>query len=78
MKERNQFRLQFGTEVDHQIATRQNVQLREGRIHNDVLRCEDHHFSDLFFDPKTIWFLAEVSEQTFFGNATQTGFGKKP
>ena len=54
MEQRQQLLLQLGTEVDQQIATGENVQLGEWRVHDHVLRGEHHHLADFLADPVTI------------------------
>ena len=39
--------LQLRVQVDQQVATAQQVQLRERRVLDDVLRCKDQHVANL-------------------------------
>ena len=48
-----------GDEVDQQVAAAQDVELGEGRVHDEVLRGEDHHLADLFADPVAALLLDE-------------------
>ena len=64
MKERQELLLQFRSQVDQQVPTNQNVQLGEGRIHDDILRSEDHHLPDRFVDLVAALCLDEEPVQT--------------
>ena len=47
MKERDELLLHLRDQVDQQVAAAQDVQLGKGRIHDEILGCEDHHLPDL-------------------------------
>src|SRR5262249_11658633 len=68
VKQRDELLLQLRGQVNEQIAARQDVQLREGRIHDDVLWGKDHHLSDLFADPVATLLLNEESAQALGGD----------
>ena len=48
VKEREELLLQLRGQVDQQVPAAQDVELGEGRIHDEVLRGKDHHLADLF------------------------------
>ncbi len=47
VEQRDHLALQFGGQVDEQVATADDIEPRERRVHHDVLRREDHHLADL-------------------------------
>ena len=47
VKKREEFPLQFRAEIDEQIAAAEDVQLGEGRVHDEILRRKDDHLADL-------------------------------
>ena len=51
VKERHEFLLQLRRQIDQQVAAAQDVQLGEGRVHDEVLRGKDHHLPDLLAAP---------------------------
>ena len=59
VKQRNQFLLHLRGQIDQQVAAAQNVQLGEGRIHDEILRRKDHHLADLFAHPVAALLLGE-------------------
>ena len=63
VKERQQLLLQLRRQVDQQVAAAQDVELGEGRIHDDVLRGKDHHLADLLADPVAALVLDEEPAQ---------------
>ena len=72
VKNWNQPFLQFRLEIDHQVAAREQVELGEGRVLDDVMYCEHHFFANLPPDdvtPVVAAFLAEKSAQARRGHA---------
>ena len=63
VKQRNEFLLHFRRQVDQQVAAAQDVQLGEGRVHDEVLRRKDHHLADLLAHPVAVFFLDEEPAQ---------------
>jgi len=59
MKQRNQFSLHLRGQINQQVAAAQNVQLGEGRVHDEILRRKDHHLADLLAHPVAVFFPGE-------------------
>src|SRR4029077_1771780 len=59
MKQRQEFLLGLGFQIDQEIAARQEVQLRKWRIGQDVMRCEHHQIPNLLLNPITVVFLGK-------------------
>ena len=60
MEQRQQLLLQFGLEVDQQIAAAQQVEAGEGWVHHQVLRREDDHLADLVAHPIAVIVLHDI------------------
>ena len=65
VKERQQFFLQLRGQVDQQVPAAQDVELGEGRIHDEVLRGKDHHLPDGLADLVAALYLDEKPAQPF-------------
>ena len=52
MEQRHEFLLHLCGQVDQEIPAAQDVQLRERRVHDEILRRKDHHLPDLL--PHTV------------------------
>ena len=79
MKQRNQLFLHFRRQINQQIAAAQNVELGEGRIHDQVLRRKDHQLANLLAHlVTTALFLRKEPLQPFFGNLGGDRRGKYP
>ena len=63
MKERQELLLQLRGQVDEQVPAAQDVELGEGRVHDDVLRGKDHHLPDGLADPVAALVLDEEPAQ---------------
>ena len=63
VKSRDQAVLDFRFQVDHQVAATKQVEPGEGRILDDVLHGEHHHFADIFLDPVACVLLDEKVAQ---------------
>ena len=59
IEQRQQLFLQLGTEIDQQVAAGEDIEFGEGRVGDDVLRGEHHHFADV---------LADAIAAAFFGH----------
>ena len=51
--------LRLGLQIDQEIAAGQEIQLRKGRIGQDVMRCKHHQIPNLLLDPVTAVFLGK-------------------
>ena len=49
--QRQELLLRLGIDVDQEVSTTEDVELRERRIDEDVLRRKDHQVADFFLDP---------------------------
>ena len=65
MKEGQEFLLQLRGKVDQEVPAAQDVELGEGRVHDDVLHGEDRHLPDLFGDPVAVLFFDEEPLEAF-------------
>ena len=63
MKHVQQFLLQIGFQVNHQVAAAEQMQLGKGRVAGDVLRRKNHHAADLLADAVTTRHLGEETRQ---------------
>ena len=63
MKERKEFFLHLRGQVDQQVPAAQNIQLGKGRVHDEVLRREDHRLPDLFAHPVAVFFFGKEPAQ---------------
>ncbi len=63
VKERQELLLQLRGQVDEEVPADQDVELGEGRVHDDVLRGEDHHLADLLAHPVAALLLDEEPAQ---------------
>ena len=63
VKERQELLLQLRVQVDQQVPAGQDVELGEGRVHDEVLRGKDHHLADLFADPVAVLVLDKEPAQ---------------
>ena len=61
MKQWDQFLLHLRGKIDQQVAATQDIQFGEGRIHDQVLLCKNHHFPDFFAYPVTALFFDKVA-----------------
>ena len=68
VKERQEFLLQLGREIDEKVAAAQDVEPGERRVHDEVMRGAEHHLADLFAHLITVLSLHEESAQTFRRN----------
>ena len=68
VKQRNQFLLHLGGQINQQVAAAQDVQLGEGRVHDEILRGKDDHLANLFAHPVAMLFLLEEALQPGFRN----------
>ena len=71
VKKRHQLFLQLCIEIDQQITADHDVQLGERRVHDEILRSEDHRLADLLPHTKTaVLVLHEKLTQPFFGDVS--------
>ena len=63
VKQRQQLFLQLRGQVDEQVPAAQDVELGEGRIHDEVLRGKDHHLPDGLADLVAALYLDEKPAQ---------------
>ena len=68
MKEREELLLELRGQVDQEVPADQDVELREGGVHDDVLGGEDHHLADLFAHPVAPLLLDEEPAQALRRN----------
>ena len=59
VKQRHELLLHLGRQVDQQIAAAQEIQLGEGRIHDEALRGKDDQLADLAGHPAAVLILDE-------------------
>src|SRR5687767_13911341 len=64
MEERQELPLQFSGEVNQEIPAAEQIELRKRRVHQDILRREDHQFPNLFRHSIAKLFLAEIALET--------------
>ena len=60
--------LQFRVEIDQQVPADHQIELREGRILDDVLRGKDQRLPDLFADVVGVVLVGEVAFQPLLGD----------
>ena len=65
MKERHELFLQLRRQIDEQVPAGHEIDLGEGRIHDEVLRRKDHHLADILCDPVAVLVLDEEPAQAF-------------
>ena len=68
MEQWQQLLLQFGLEIDQQVATTQQVEPGEGWVHHQVLRREDDHLADLVVHPIAVLVLHEIPPQALLAD----------
>ena len=68
MEKGNQFLLYLRSQIDQKIAAGQDIQFGEGWIHDEILRCKNHHLANLFAHPVAPFFFGEETFQAFFRN----------
>src|SRR5688500_2410429 len=65
--------LRVAIEVDEQVATRDQIHLREGRVLEKIVRGEKDCFSQFATDPVAARFLDEVALQALFTDVRSNG-----
>jgi hypothetical protein len=65
MKKRHYSFLKFLSHTDQQILADNHVYLGKWRIHDNILRSKDDHFSDFFADPVSPLILDKECIQPF-------------
>ena len=61
--QRQELLLRLGIDVDQEVPAAEDVQLRERRIDEDVLRRKDHQVADLLLDPVAVALAHEKPRQ---------------
>jgi hypothetical protein len=66
VKERHELLLQLRVKIDEQVSAGHEIELGEGRMHDEILRREDDHLADfLFHGVPAVLILEEKSAQAF-------------
>jgi len=68
VKQRDQLLLGFCTQVDQQVAATQDIELREGRVHDEILRGKDHQLTNLFAHLVAAFGLREEPPKSWLGD----------
>ena len=68
VKERDELFLELRGQVDQEVPADQDVELREGRVHDDVLGGKDRHLADLLAHPVAPLLLDEEPAQALRRN----------
>ena len=61
--QRQELLLRLGIDVDQEVPATEDVELRERRIDEDVLRRKDHQVADFFLDPVALALAHEEPRQ---------------
>src|SRR3979490_2755507 len=69
VKQRDELALQLGVEVDQEVSAQQDVELRERRVHCDVLRCEYELLAQTLLDLITKVVMDEKALQSLSRHA---------
>ena len=75
MEKWNEFLLHLRREINQQIAARQNIQLRERRVHDEALRRKRHHLPDFGSHAAAVVFLGEEPAHLFRRHVGANIFG---
>ena len=59
VKQRDQLFLHFRGKINQQVPAAQDVELGEGRVHDEILRRKNDHFANLFAHPVAVILLGE-------------------
>src|SRR5437868_5988541 len=78
MKDRNDAALEQRAKIDQDVAATNEVQIREGRVHDYVLSRKDAHVANRLMDLVVAVDLSEESPKPLWGNVLADVFGVNP